>query len=103
MGTAAEFSADSRVADADDTDDIAVLLIEEGNSAGCDSFFIRFLSRSDDMSFSDLVVDDLLNFGDLISSHSRKMREVESQVICTNQRAALLDMIAQDLSQSHVQ
>ena len=92
-----------RVADLEHPDDVAVLVAEESNGTESRGLFLRRLERARRRVGQRLTVGDALDLSDLGIGHGVVVAEVEPKPIRRYERAGLLDMFSEDLSQRVVQ
>ena len=105
MRTTAELAGERLVlgAHGDDTDDVAVLLAKEGDSAGSLGLVDTHDAGHDRLGSEDLLVDQVLDGLELLGGQSLEVGEVKAQVLGRHQRAGLGDMLAQDLLKRSVE
>ena len=96
MSAAAQLDAEAR--NRDDADLVAVLLAEERHRASGDRLLRVLHVRLHGRIAQDLFVDDALDLEQLLASDGADVHEVEAQPVGRNQRARLLDVLAQHLS-----
>ncbi len=82
---------------------VAVFLAEQCQRAEVERVLVRHLTHFRFDVASDLGVDQVLYAPQLVRAEGLEMREVETQTIRRNQRAFLLHMRAQHLTQRRVQ
>src|SRR5690349_18315224 len=101
MRTAAQLDRESWYRD--DANDIAILLVEQRHCAARDRFLIRLLLEHDRHRGPNAAIDLLFDRHELLGLERPVMREVESQAIRLDDRARLVNMRADDLSQRRMQ
>ena len=101
VDAAAELLAE--VADADDPDGLPVLLLEDGRGTLADAFLERRHPSRERHVGPDPVVDDLLDAPDLLAGQWGEMGKIEAQAGRRDERAGLLDVVAQHLAQGRVE
>ena len=87
----------------DHANDVAVLLAKEHHGAHLLGFGDRLLHRLHRKIIEDLLVDNRLDFSNLLARHPAVMREVESQTIRRHQRPTLVHMVAENRLQRLVE
>ena len=84
-------------ADADDANRVGITLAEDcANTVDCHGLLQWYESDMDIECCADGLVDNLLSLCDFFVGHCMLMREVESQSVVCDKRAALFDMITED-------
>ena len=84
-------------------DDIAILLAEKRHRAGGARFRQGLLLEGQLHTVEDAAVDQRLDFADLLRRQRPVMREIESQPVRRDERALLMDVLAQYLTKGRVQ
>ena len=84
-------------------DDVAVLVAEEGDGPELLGEVLGRLVVADRLVGQDLVVGQVLDLDQLVGRHRLVVAEVEAQPVGGDQRALLLDVLAQHLAQRPVQ
>ena len=92
-----------RVAGLEHADDVAVLVAEERDRAERRGLLLGRLERAHRAVGQRLLVGDLLDLGDLVVGERGVVAEVEAQPVGPDQRAGLLDVLAEHLAQRVVQ
>jgi len=92
----AQFRAVER---AEDAHPVAVFLAEEHHRAGILGFGERHLALRDRTRREDALVDEILDRADLRGGKLGSMREIETQLIGRDERARLVDVLAEDFPQ----
>ena len=101
MGTATEL--DGIIACTDNTNHIAVLFTEQCHSTQLLCLFNRHLIGTDIHAFQNGIVNQRLNLCDFLRCHGSKMGKVETDMIRISIRTSLLNMAAENLTQSLLQ
>ena len=91
-----------RTARLEHTHDVAVLLAEEGDRAEALGLVLGCLEGPHRRVRQRLAVRQVLDAGDLLGAERRVVREVEPQAIGGDERAGLLDVLAEHLAQGVV-
>ena len=91
------------IADLKNTHAVAVLVAEERERARCDGFVVRNDANMRVAVQADLLVDERLDPRELGRTHGLVVREVEAQPIGRDERALLLDVLAEHSPQRRMQ
>ncbi|MNR45824.1 hypothetical protein D3C85_1647170 [compost metagenome] len=97
MASSAQFKAVS--ANLNDPHHIAILFSEQSHGSHCFSFINRLKFNNDIQAVPDLLVDTLLDSGQLFWSNAAQVREVKPQTTRLNQGTGLIHMISQSFFQ----
>ena len=84
-------------------DTVPVFLAEERHRAGCHRFLCRSFFGDDRHVSAHLLVHDLLDLEHLLVRDRRRVDEIESQPVGRDERACLLHVRAEHLSQRGVE
>jgi hypothetical protein len=103
VSAAAELGADGRLADTHHPDDIPVLLIEKGDGAAGNGLLIVGLLVPDPKVAAYAIIDDTLDGPDFLRGHGGEVREIKAEAVRGDQRAALLDMLAENPAQGSLE
>ncbi len=101
MSTAAEL--DGLLSHGDNADDVAVLLAEESGCTHLLSLVNGHLADGDIQTIEDHVANALVDGKDLIGGECGEVSEVETEMVGLNERASLVDMVAQNVLESSLE
>ena len=94
---------DAVAAHIDHADDIAVFFTKQCGRADFSRFIDWHFTRVDHITGQDGLIDHPFDLADLLGRHGGEMREVKAQAVGFDERARLVDMIAQDVAQRALQ